>query len=346
MGSPSIPRLVEGLRYRLDWPDNYNECPGMESPLLSERSRVFDRADPYAVSTYVNQHVGVHHIRLPRYGHPEASLDHRKFASLDLCRISYGGEVRVMSAALENVFHLQILLRGHCLWRRGRAERVLGPGELLLINPDEPVDLAYSADCEKFILKLPNRLLESVCDEQRWQRPSEGVRFIQNHYQLLALEGFAGLLAMVCHEAEASEPLLRVQEHYSQIVASKLLTLMPTNVRRETLGGQASSFERIAEYIEANLKQDLCSEQLARQASMSLRSLYILFERNAGTTPKIYIRDKKLARIRASLSDPQCTVRNITELAMDYGFVHLGRFSETYKSLFGELPSDTLKRRS
>lgn len=317
----------------------------MESPLLSVRSRVFERADPHAVSTYVNQHVGQHHIQLPRFSHPEACLDHRKFASLDLCRISYGGEVRVMSPALESVFHLQILLRGHCLWRRGRAERLLGPGELLLINPDEPVDLAYSADCEKFILKLPTRLLDGVCDEQRWQRPSEGVRFIHSHYQLLALEGFAGLLAMVCHEAEASEPMLRVQEHYSQIIASKLLTLMPTNVSRESLGTQAASFERIAEYIALNLRQDIHSEALARMANMSLRSLYGLFERHAGTTPKIYIRQKKLERIRASLADPACPVRNITELALDYGFVHLGRFAETYRQLFGELPSDTLKRR-
>lgn len=317
----------------------------MDSPLLSHRSRVFERADPYAVSTYVNQHVGQHHIRLPRNGLPEASLDHRKFASLDLCRISYGGEVRVLSHALESVFHLQILLRGHCMWRRGRAERLLGPGELLLINPDEPVDLAYSADCEKFILKLPARLLDAVCDEQRWQRPSEGVRFIHSHYQLLALEGFAGLLTMVCHEAEACDSLQRVQEHYSQIVASKLLTLMQTNVSRESLGSQAVTFERIAEYIERNLKQDIGIEQLAQQASMSLRSLYGLFERNAGTTPKHYIRQKKLERIRRNLSDPDCSVRNITELALEYGFVHLGRFSESYKALFGELPSDTLKRR-
>ncbi len=105
------------------------------------------------------------------------------------------------------------------------------------------------------------------------------------------------------------------------------------------------TFERIAEYIERNLKQDIGIEQLAQQASMSLRSLYGLFERNAGTTPKHYIRQKKLERIRRNLSDPDCSVRNITELALEYGFVHLGRFSESYKALFGELPSDTLKRR-
>ena len=54
---------------------------------------------------------------------------------------------------------------------------------------------------------------------------------------------------------------------------------------------------------------------------------------------------KKLAQIQACLSDPTCPVRNVTELALDYGFLHLGRFSASYRQQFGELPSDTLKRR-
>ncbi|UXY50444.1 AraC family transcriptional regulator [Pseudomonas tohonis] len=317
----------------------------MENCLLSERSMVFERADPYAVSGYVNQHVGSHDIRLPTLGRPEASLNHRKFASLDLCRISYGGSVRVTSPALETIYHLQVLLRGNCLWRGHRQEHYLAPGDLLLINPDDPVDLTYSDDCEKFILKMPVALMETICDEQRWLHPGDGVRFLQNRYRLLELDGFINLLAMVCREAESSDPLLRVQEHYTQIVASKMLTLMRTNVSREQLGTQAASFERIAEHIERNLKQDISSEELAAQAQMSLRSLYALFERHAGTTPRNYIRQKKLERIHACLGDPDCCARSITELALDYGFLHLGRFSESYKAKFGELPSDTLRRR-
>ncbi|NBA93470.1 AraC family transcriptional regulator [Pseudomonas sp. R5(2019)] len=318
----------------------------MEARLLSERSLVFAQADPYAVSGYVNEHVGNHCIRLPKSGSPQAHLNHRKFASLDLCRISYGGSVRVTSPALETIYHLQVLLRGHCLWRgHGQQEHYFTPGELLLINPDDPVDLTYSDDCEKFIIKLPTSVIESVCQEQRWLHPGQGVRFLENRYQLGSLEGFVNLLDMVCQEAEASDSLPRIQEHYAQIVASKMLSLMKTNICREGLGSQAATFERIADYIERNLKLDICSEELARQAQMSLRSLYGLFERNAGTTPKHYIRQKKLERVYACLSDPSCTVRNVTELAMDYGFLHLGRFSENYRNQFGELPSDTLKRR-
>ncbi|MEB0047524.1 MULTISPECIES: AraC family transcriptional regulator [unclassified Pseudomonas] len=317
----------------------------MDVQLLSARSRVFDHADPYAVSGYVNQHVGNHCILMPRAGQPLARLDHRKFAGLDLCRISYGASVRVTCGALDSVYHLQILLRGHCLWRGLGEEHYFAPGELLLINPDDPVDLTYSNDCEKFILKVPARLLERVCEEQHWQYPHLGVRFLQNRYQLEQLEGFVSLLAMICQEAEATEQLPRVQEHYAQIVVSKMLCLMRTNVSRDNAGSPSATFEAIADYIARHLKQDIDSADLARQARMSLRSLYGLFERNAGNTPKNYIRQKRLERVNACLSDPTCNVRNVTEVAMDYGFLHLGRFSDSYRKQFGELPSQTLKRR-
>ncbi len=78
---------------------------------------------------------------------------------------------------------------------------------------------------------------------------------------------------------------------------------------------------------------------------MSTRSLYALFERQLGESPRQYIRRLRLERIRACLEDPGCRVRNLTELALDFGFAHLGRFAEQYRRQFGELPSETLRRR-
>ncbi|HBN8234864.1 TPA: AraC family transcriptional regulator [Pseudomonas aeruginosa] len=318
----------------------------MNASLLSERSRVFERADPHAVSGYVNQHVGSHRIRLPASGRPRASLDHRTFASLDLCRISYGAAVRVTSPALESIFHLQILLRGYCLWRGGGQEHALAPGELLLINPDDPVDLTYSADCEKFIVKLPCALLEAICAEQRWRHPGQGVRFLQQRYRLEQLEGFVGLLALVCREAEAGERLARVDSHFEQILGSKLLTLLKTNVSREDPGDARGVFARIDAYIRRHLQDDIEVAALAGQAHMSPRALYALFERQCGESPLQYIRRLRLERIRACLADPDCAVRNVTALALDFGFAHLGRFAEQYRRQFGELPSETLRRRA
>ncbi len=312
--------------------------------LLNEKSRLFANADPYAVSDYVNQHVGSHCIRLPKSGRPAASLSHRSFGSLDLCRISYGGSVRVTSPALETIYHLQVLLQGHCLWRGHGQEHYFTPGELLLINPDDPVDLTYSDDCEKFIVKLPARLIERACSDNHWQSPSDGVRFASRH-QLQQLDGFASLLGLVCDEAESEQSLPLVQEHYTRIIATKLLGLLSNNVSRQELAESSPSFERLVQFIDDNLKQDISLEQLAQLAHMSPRSLYALFDKHLGATPKHYIRQRKLERVRACLSDPVARVRNVTEVALDYGFLHLGRFSESYRSAFGELPSDTLRRR-
>ena len=37
---------------------------------------------------------------------------------------------------------------------------------------------------------------------------------------------------------------------------------------------------------------------------------------------------------------------NVTAIALEYGFTHLGRFSEFYKTAFGMLPSESLRERN
>ncbi|WP_341523490.1 AraC family transcriptional regulator [Pseudomonas sp. G.S.17] len=310
--------------------------------LLSARSQIYDHAEAYAVSAYVNQHVGSHRIRLLPKGRPQASISHRTFSSLDLCRISYGAPVRVTSPALETVYHLQILLRGHCRSRTCGEEQIYRPGEILLINPDDPVDLTYSADCEKFIVKLPVRLIENACLEQHWTLPQQGIRFAAARQQLKTMGGFVQLLGLICHEAENAAGA-EVQGLYERIVASKLLELLSSNVLRvipkpEESGG----FEAVRQFIEEHLTEDISIEQLMTVARVSERTLYTLFERQVGLAPREFVRQRRLERVHAVLQ--LATARSVTEVAMDHGFLHLGRFSSAYRTRFGELPSQTWRR--
>ncbi|MBM2605317.1 AraC family transcriptional regulator, partial [Pseudomonas sp. BIS1] len=176
--------------------------------------------------------------------------------------------------------------------------------------------------------------------------PARGVRFLEHRYRLDQLEGFVGLLALVCREAESGERLARVDSHFEQILGSKLLTLLKTNVSREDPGDAQVVFARLDAYIRRHLQSEIEVAALAEQAHMSTRSLYALFERQLGESPRQYIRRLRLERIRACLEDPGCRVRNLTELALDFGFAHLGRFAEQYRRQFGELPSETLRRRA
>lgn len=312
--------------------------------LLGAESIVYHQADPHRVSDYVNQHVGVHGIRGARRSDQQASLRHRQFGKLDLCSLRYGEQIQVNSKALETVYHLQLQLSGHCRWHSRGQEHYLSPGEMLLINPEDPVDLTYSSDCEKLIVKLPVGLLEQACSDSQGSSPAQGIRFAANLYPSQQLQGVAELLRLICQEASSGQCQGPLAEQYSRLLAAKLLCALETNIQQEQVEESCPSFSRIADYIEEHLKKDISVEQLAKLAHMSSRSLYLLFERKAGTTPKSYIRQRKLEQIHQQLSSSPARVRNITEIAMDYGFMHLGRFSESYRNEFGELPSDTLRR--
>lgn len=316
----------------------------MSTSFLTEQSQIFEFAEPQDVSDYVNKYIGRHCIGLTGYRGVRASLNHRALADLDLCRITYGGSVRVSSAALTDVYHIQILLRGSCLWRVKGRNLCLRPGGLIVINPDDPVDFTYSEDCEKFILKVPLKVLEDVCTEQRWAYPKLGIRFIETFYPLADVEGLVALLAMICREAESEGRAYRVDKSYQYIFAVKMLSLLSSNVFRSSHDAVFIMLEKIDSYIDSNI--DVRVEELADLAGVSVRVFYAMFERHVGVSPKRYIRGRRLDRVRECLTDSACNIKSITELAFDYGFVHLGRFANFYKERFGELPSETLMRRA
>jgi AraC-like DNA-binding protein len=317
----------------------------MNYRLLDEKSQVFRGVNPHDVSDYISQNVSHHHIRLPDSMRDEAGLCHQKVGVVDLCRVSYGGQVRVVTPGLGDSYHLQIILSGHCSYTIRGQSFDFGPGDVMLMNPHDAVDLTYSADCEKFILRIPATLLDDVCAEHRWYKPRDGIEFIPVRYRFDEIESLMNLVSLLCVEAETSAGTPQMYGHYNRVVASKLLTLMKHNLSLDLPCLQSGSFDRISDYIEENIKQDIGVDELARVARMSLRSLYLLFERYVKTTPKCYIKQRKLQKVHAVLTDPSFAVPNVTAVALDYGFTHLGRFSECYKAAFGVLPSDSLKRR-
>ncbi len=80
------------------------------------------------------------------------------------------------------------------------------------------------------------------------------------------------------------------------------------------------------------------AEGFTQDIGVHQRALALCTVRPApGITPRQYIRQRKLEQVHACLSDASCPVRNVTELALDYGFLHC-RFSDSYRQQFGELP--------
>lgn len=318
----------------------------MNLAFLSDHSSRFDAADARDVASYVGECVGRHELRLDgKQGDAAATLAHRRFGDLELCRVSYGREAQVLTDGLVGVYHVQIVLRGHCHYVLDGVNDCLGAGQLLVINPGERIDIRYSGDCEKFILCVPAALFRDICQENHWQCPREGLLFKPSVCRVDDSGSLVALVSLLCEEAEDVRTTAQMRTLYSRLLAHKLLATLPHNVRLEPPSLTEVLFQRLDKFIEANLRRDICIDELAHEAHMSRRSLYLLFEKHAKTTPKNYVRKKRLEAIYSVLMNPASHVVNITSLALDYGFTHLGRFSEIYRGTFGILPSDSLRER-
>lgn len=312
---------------------------------LNQHSSIFHGANPLDVSDYVDQHVGSHGLSLSKTRGQGASLCHRKAGSIDLCRLSYGTRARVVSDCLGDIYHLQFILGGQCQYQLRRQTLSLEAGHILVINPDEPIDLTYSEDCEKFIVRVPSQMFNDACAEHRWFKPNELVKFNQTPYRFEELQSLLQLLSLLCEEAESNLSTPQMLQHYNRVVTSKLMTMLKHNVTLSAPSSYTVCFDRLLQYIDDNIKHNITAEDLARFSRQSERSLYLMFEKNVKTSPKNFIRHRKLEKVHEALIDPSAKIANVTAIALDYGFTHLGRFSEAYKSTFGVLPSESFKSR-
>lgn len=317
----------------------------MNFSLLKESSSVFNEATPLEVSGYVNVHIGNHGLSLLESGGGGASLSHRKVGGLDLCRIAYGTRARVVSEGLPETYHVQFILNGQCHYHIGPDQLVLQAGEVMVINPDEPIDLTYSPDCEKFILCVSDKLFDQACSEHCRLKSGERVRFTPVPYRFEELNGMLNLLQLLCEEAESANATPQLLQHYTRVITSKLIAVLKHNIDLAPPSLHNPCFVKLVQYIEDNIKRDITPEELARHANLSLRSLYLLFDKHARATPKNFVRQKKLEHVYATLINPLAKGANVTAVALEYGFSHLGRFSEFYKAAFGVLPSETLRAR-
>jgi AraC-like DNA-binding protein len=84
---------------------------------------------------------------------------------------------------------------------------------------------------------------------------------------------------------------------------------------------------------------------LCRAAAVSERALEYAFKEVMGLTPVAYLIRLRLHRVRQALLAATHGSTTVSAVALDWGFWHFGEFSRAYKDCFGELPSDTLRRK-
>jgi AraC-like DNA-binding protein len=103
---------------------------------------------------------------------------------------------------------------------------------------------------------------------------------------------------------------------------------------------------KIAEEFALSQSNDhLYVSDLCRVAGVSERTLEYAFKEVMGLTPVTYLIRVRLHRVRQALLAATQGTTTVSTEALNWGFWHFGEFSRAYKDCFGELPSDTLRRK-
>ena len=97
------------------------------------------------------------------------------------------------------------------------------------------------------------------------------------------------------------------------------------------------------EYMRSHLEEPITLMSLCKALHISERPLNYGFQEVFGGSPMAYLKALRLQAVRTQLqlANPETTA--IAEIANRFGFQSLGHFSRDYKTMFGELPSETLK---
>jgi AraC family ethanolamine operon transcriptional activator len=105
-------------------------------------------------------------------------------------------------------------------------------------------------------------------------------------------------------------------------------------------------FRVAREHIDHRLTEGVSVAEVCRHTGVSRRSLESIFRSMVGIGPGAYIRNLQLNRVRRELLATDIHEESIGDIAARYGVWHWSRFSQNYRLLFGELPSQTRARAS
>ncbi|MGX9566390.1 helix-turn-helix domain-containing protein [Pseudomonas sp. CFBP 5748] len=101
--------------------------------------------------------------------------------------------------------------------------------------------------------------------------------------------------------------------------------------------------DRAREYALSHVDEPLSILDLCNHIGASRRKLQYCFQETLGINPVAYLRALRLNAVRRELRSGDQAL-GVQEVAARWGFWHLSRFSSDYRILFGETPSQTLRR--
>ena len=101
----------------------------------------------------------------------------------------------------------------------------------------------------------------------------------------------------------------------------------------------------VEDYVLAHRGDRFYMKDLCIATGVRERTLEYVFQQVMGMSPVAYLTRLRLHRVRQALRMATHGSTTVSTQALSWGFSHFGDFARAYKDCFGELPSETLRRK-
>lgn len=200
--------------------------------------------------------------------------------------------------------------------------------------------------CREAVLVAPPSF-KDFCDTEDWLLPSGGSHIVDAPAHCISrLKSFLYHLGNL---QAAAGPVIAVRS-CDQALADTLARLLADALTYQAGGGatpgrpkmpRAAILRQIAAILDASDGQPIYAGALAREVGISQVSLQRVFHELFGMPPARYLLLRRFYIARRLLRSKSADT--VTEIVSELGFWDHSRFSRTYRQIFGESPSETLR---
>jgi len=219
---------------------------------------------------------------------------------------------------------------------------------IVIYKPGSEIDCVSSPGFEVFTLSCPEKLLNRIA-QFRGLSEVQKLGKEADHIQVSTkdLSATRNIIRKMILKAEGPELLENMALISSEDeIFGQILSILSNSQPVQNVSSQSrkQAIRKIKNFLAAHPRKIVPVSRLCSIGGVSERTLQYAFREHYGVTPKTYLNNYRLNGIRRELwkSDPDST--RINDIASLWGFWHMGQFAADYRKLFGELPSETLRK--
>ncbi len=352
--SSKSPRTIAPTQQQLE----LEQMPAQYHPQHRVRVEDGNRVEPKARQV-LTKAIGTHQIvSLDSVTADPFKLQHLNTGNFDLVDLQWDGSFKLTREPQADRYLMWIVLAGSLSQQLDlpaqqpqRLQKLnCSPKIATIVNPGETVESISSQEGKALLVSIDRDAIESATSKLLTRSLKQPLIF-QSSVDLtsdlgLNLQKFLQFLWESAAGAGAASASFMFEELERAFLACALRGL-PSNYSEEILdrleGAFAAHVRKARAFIESNLQEDIKLGDIATAVGVCTRLLQKAFSHQCGCSPMRFVTQTRLHRIRQELESPTNSAK-IVDVMMDYGFTQGGKFAKEYQQLFGENPSDTLKR--